>query len=275
MTISITDENDAPCAFNGDEIGSCPTLLFSIEETQVDGASQATNAVLTRGHDSDSVCVPGADSSSGQINRNVPPSLETRFQTTTGSYCFNTLPYWKDQDAGDILTFRMCPEDTVKDSTDCTGSHDVFNMLKDSNDNTVKIELKLPSGIDYETKTKWNAIAVASDGTLTGVGNIIVKIIDVNEPPTYTITTASAGKFSLVEVDVLTKLDSIADEKTKKVLCEQLSMRVTSPLFEWKETVCDLVTPGEKLGDIEVVDVDIGSSLTVTITAIKATFALS
>ena len=100
---------------------------------------------------------------------------------------------------------------------------------------------------------------------LTGVGTIKIKIIDINEPPTY----SDPGEFSVKEIDVLTKLDTIASVNNKKVLCEELK-RKHSGFFTWFDPTCELETTGEQVGSIVLRDVDANSRLTISIQKIVA-----
>jgi hypothetical protein len=256
FVITLLDSNDAPCAIRGETVGACPTLIYSINETYTNGYPLVQDSIAKQGYFATPVC--------DESGMNYVEATQ-QFETSTGASC-SSSPYWQDQDDGDSMTLKMCPDN--KDSSDCSQGHTIFRADFDT-DMTVKIVLISPANIDFENRPEWNAEVIATDtasSPLTGVGTIKIKIIDINEPPTY----SDPGEFSVKEIDVLTKLDTIASVNNKKVLCEELK-RKHSGFFTWFDPTCELETTGEQVGSIVLRDVDANSRLTISIQKIVAT----
>ena len=282
FTIHVINANDAPCAIYGSIQGECPTLVFSINETKIDGTSMDIEAELTRGYDSMAVCQQPTERKCATCH----------YETTTGASC-TTKPYWTDQDAGDknFLTFRMCAQDKTKDDSECVttaasgqSTHSVFLPAQKDVDNTMTITLKQKEVLDFESNAIWETTVVVQDNDkdsvgssstpLIGVGTVFIHILDMNEPPSW---TATVSEFNAIEIDVLTQLSTIVSVDNREVLCKQLIARDRddeNPAFKWDNDIkeCEMTdkTKNEKLGEIHISDPDVGSDPTVTIINIEA-----
>jgi hypothetical protein len=268
IVVTVTNANDAPCAVTGDETGACPTLIYSINETKSDGSNIIVNSVSNKGYTSRSsgstVTLPECDTTGMTNNPNT-----NQLETSTGSSC-SSSPYWRDQDSGDTLTYKIC----ATPSSNCNPLHSVFEATSNIADGTINILLKSPTGIDFETKNEWVVEAVATDSSgLKGVGTVMVKIIDINEPPTHVLTTIGSNplEFSVQEIDVLSKLDTLSNLETRRVLCKELR-RKNANIFNWISSTCELQIAGEHIGSIEFKDPDRPKHLlSLTIQKITAT----